>query len=350
MNFSTLPSNLKPPPPQIIDTHKVYSIAIACAILGILGVVAVSGRLWYRIRSKTFGMDDYFIVPAFVLYLGWSVLCVYGPLATGTGKPLHEITVEEFTILFQSIIAISFLYPVMSGAIRISILLFYNRVFASGSGKLFNRCLRVVTWIQVPYILAFSIAPGFICRPFNVAWNPIERGPFCSYFYWNAVIISLYSLSFLFDLALLILPIIPVLKLQMPLQRRVGVTVMFLLGASASVASVYKLAIYLVELDRTNTADPVWFEYMLSQVIPVQFDDYGVTVWIPCQLEPTSALIGSSLPAIYRLLKMTYKNLNEGRSRDIFGRRRDFDQLDEPPTQLRPMNIINRSTIVKAFA
>ena len=39
----------------------------------------------------------------------------------------------------------------------------------------------------------------------------------------------------------------------------------------------------------------------MSMVIPPQFDEYGKTFWIPSQLEPTVALIGTSLPALRTL-------------------------------------------------
>ena len=40
---------------------------------------------------------------------------------------------------------------------------------------------------------------------------------------------------------------------------------------------------------------------MLSRVIPVQFATFGLTYWIPCQVEPSIALIGMSLPAMRQL-------------------------------------------------
>ena len=36
----------------------------------------------------------------------------------------------------------------------------------------------------------------------------------------------------------------------------------------------------------------------MSMLIPPQFDTYGVSFWIPSQVEPTVALIGTSLPAL----------------------------------------------------
>ena len=38
--------------------------------------------------------------------------------------------------------------------------------------------------------------------------------------------------------------------------------------------------------------------YEMSTRVPPQFDHYGRTFWIPSQVEPTVALIGTSLPAL----------------------------------------------------
>lgn len=36
----------------------------------------------------------------------------------------------------------------------------------------------------------------------------------------------------------------------------------------------------------------------MSRLIPPQFNKYGYTFWIPSQVEPTVAMIGTSLPAL----------------------------------------------------
>lgn len=49
-------------------------------------------------------------------------------------------------------------------------------------------------------------------------------------------------------------------------------------------------------------------QYEMSMLIPPQFDTYGRTFWIPSQVEPTVALIGTSLPAIRQpLISITFK-------------------------------------------
>ena len=63
---SSLMQTLIPPPTQVDDTHKVYSIATGCIVLGIVASMFVLLRLGQRIYSRTFGNDDWAIIPALV--------------------------------------------------------------------------------------------------------------------------------------------------------------------------------------------------------------------------------------------------------------------------------------------
>lgn len=55
---------LIPPPTAADDTHKVYSIAIGCAIMCVVTTIVVLGRLVFRWKTNTLGLDDYAFVPA----------------------------------------------------------------------------------------------------------------------------------------------------------------------------------------------------------------------------------------------------------------------------------------------
>jgi hypothetical protein len=57
---------LIPPPATIDDTHKVYSIAIACVVLGSVTTLTCATRLMHRFRERALGPDDYAVVPALV--------------------------------------------------------------------------------------------------------------------------------------------------------------------------------------------------------------------------------------------------------------------------------------------
>ena len=58
--------SLLPPPTEVNDTHKVYSIAAWCIVLGLVTGICVLWRLAVRINARALGADDYAIIPALV--------------------------------------------------------------------------------------------------------------------------------------------------------------------------------------------------------------------------------------------------------------------------------------------
>jgi hypothetical protein len=63
---ASMATSLIPPPTQIDNTHRVYSIAITCIVLGILASITVVARLAQRLHAKSFGPDDFAIIPGLV--------------------------------------------------------------------------------------------------------------------------------------------------------------------------------------------------------------------------------------------------------------------------------------------
>lgn len=122
------------------------------------------------------------------------------------------------------------LYPIMSAAIRVSTLLFYRRIFGKSS-----KTMRTIIWVllglQGAYVIAFSVAPAFVCNPYYYAWMPLERAKHCSDTYYANSQAVLYGVSMFFDSVLLVLPIFPVMKLHMSVGKRIGIAVIFALGA-----------------------------------------------------------------------------------------------------------------------
>ncbi|KAL9079559.1 MAG: hypothetical protein Q9157_001556 [Trypethelium eluteriae] len=250
-------------------------------------------------------------MPAYLFYIGWTAMAAYVNLHAGVGKPLWEITVPEYSVWFKGIIGSAWLYPPMSALIRVSILLFYRRMFGKAY-KFINFAFWILLALQAIYVIVNSILPIFICRPLYKAWHPIERPKYFNNWYYYWIEVAMYSTSMAFDWIILVLPVYPVLKLHMPFRKRVGIAVIFMLGAAASIVACYKLGIFVEQMTRFYQVNPEWAKYEMSLLIPPQFDEYGKTFWIPSQLEPTVALIGTSLPAIRSIFTKT-ENANTGR-------------------------------------
>ncbi|KAJ9193591.1 hypothetical protein DTO166G4_2694 [Paecilomyces variotii] len=317
-------STLLPPPETINNTHKVYSVAIACIVLGIISSGCVILRLMQRLSTRSFGPDDYAIIPGLMLYIGWTAMAAYVNLHAGVGKPLWEITVGEFSVWFKGIIGSAWIYPAMSMSIRTSILLTYDRIFAKSMPTV-RFIIRFLLSLQVIYLIVYSILPAFICRPLNKAWHPLERQQYFNDWYYYYLQVALYSTSMAFDVILLVLPLYPISQLQMALRKRIGIGSILVLGACAGIAAAYKLGIFVQQMTRYTDINPRWSQYEMSQLIPPQFDKYGNTFWIPSQVEPSVALIGTSLPAMRQFVVRMREKEEESKGRLRIG---DSDPYD----------------------
>ncbi|KAI4270406.1 MAG: hypothetical protein LQ337_006703 [Flavoplaca oasis] len=279
---------LLPPPTEIDDTHKVHSIAAWCIVLGVIASLSVVWRFGLRLQTRTFGADDYVMIPALLLYVGWTAMAGYVNLHAGVGKPLWEITLGEYSVWFK-------------------------RIFVTNSQARIKYAIWLLLALQLVYLVVYSILPAFICRPLYKAWHPLERPNYFNDWYYYYTQVALYSTSMAFDAILLVFPLYPVMKLQLPFKKRIGVSVLFMMGAAASIAAAYKLAIFVVEMERYSNplnVNPKWTRYEMSLLLPPQFDRYGTTFWIPSQVEPTVALIGTSLPAVRQSLLSATQRLS----------------------------------------
>ncbi|PFH59590.1 hypothetical protein XA68_12107 [Ophiocordyceps unilateralis] len=309
-NLTAEVASLLPPPTTINDTHKVYGVAIACAVMSGVATSVVLWRLYLRYASRAFGLDDWATIPALILYLGWSILAVYVNLAGGIGKPLWEITLGEYATWFKGFVASSWMYTSMTAAIRVAILLFYRRIFSQTVSWL-RVTIYVLLSLQAVYVIVYSILPALACHPFDSAWNPFERRAHCDdwYFYYDQV--ALYSTSMVFDLVLLLLPLEPARRLQMRRSKKAGVIVMFILGAGASIVTAVKLGIFVTDMNGYSEFDPYFARYQLVYFLPAQMSHNGLTFWLPSHVEPTVALIGASLPGLRPALNVMSASVSQ---------------------------------------
>ncbi|KAK8081371.1 hypothetical protein PG996_000152 [Apiospora saccharicola] len=168
----------------------------------------------------------------------------------------------------------------MSASIRVSTLLFYRRIFAKTDPRL-KLVIRALLALQGVYVAVYSVLPAFVCDPIRYAWRPLERQLHCSDRYYAMTHISLYAVSMAFDFVLLIVPVAPVWKLQMPVAKRIGL------------------------------------RYKMSRFVPGQFKEYGTTFWIPSQVEPAVALIGTSMPALKQILGHAFSGRISRKTKEI---------------------------------
>lgn len=116
------------------------------------------------------------------------------------------------------------LYGVAITAIKISILLFYKRVFSTAR---FRKWINGVGALVLAWLLANNLVFAFQCTPVRKAWevdlpghciNPLTA-------IWVAQVFNV-----ILDAIILALPVSAVLRLQLSTTKKISVMLLFLLG------------------------------------------------------------------------------------------------------------------------
>ncbi|CAD6442075.1 0de9d5bd-53e4-4820-bcb1-d4ed5f30df0c [Sclerotinia trifoliorum] len=276
----------EPPPPgefvNLIDppSQKVPIIAVSVIFL-VLTVAFVGLRLYANFFVKrSWGAEDYFCIIAtslsiayvsFILDLAW------------VSRHMWDVPVIWFSETYwkkryaqNNIVAFAFLFS------RIPILLLYLRIFKST--KKFRYAVYfgfaadfAIYMVNVP-VLAYFCAP----RP-GGSWDTPDTLAKCARIEPLAIVQG--ACNILLDIYILLLPVQPIVKLQMPTKSKLNVLAVFTTGIFALVASCVSLY-YRYEL--TYGPDVNWNEgaFVASAVVEINV-----------------AIICSSMPACHSLVK-----------------------------------------------
>ncbi|KAI4161212.1 MAG: hypothetical protein LQ342_005108 [Letrouitia transgressa] len=218
----------------------------------VLACVAVamrfSVRKWFRIP---YGADDYMIVAGLAVY------------------------------------AISLVYASAILTIKLSILLFYRRIFTTKNFILVTNLTGLVViawWIAVVFTQIFS------CRPVHGFWNRAVE-PTCikpTPYYVGVAVPNIAT-----DIVLLALPVRMILGLQLSTGQKIGLTATFLTGGfvvAASLIRIFKL------LPTSTQTDLFW-----------SWTDSGT--WT--SIEPSVGVICACLPTLRPMLRLFSSKLDD---------------------------------------
>ncbi|TKA31054.1 hypothetical protein B0A50_02022 [Salinomyces thailandicus] len=210
------------PAPEGMDltATQVPSIYASIIITAVLGTLSVLARFYARILLRNpIGADDWLIVAALIWTWGTSI-AAFVAIPHGMGKHMYALTFAQFNNLWQNLFAYVNIYVIAVSFTKLSIVLFYKRVFQ----------FEKLYWCLLAAVLMY---------PFTV-------------------IIVIFNA----------LPIPLVWRLQMPKRQRVAVLGIFMLASFVVIASVVRI----VMLEKnTQSHDPVWTiapVYIWSSVEP----------------------------------------------------------------------------------
>ncbi|KAJ2986095.1 hypothetical protein NUW58_g5193 [Xylaria curta] len=239
-------------------------------------------RLAARVVSQAkFWYDDYFNIAAFASIIVHTWLTV-ALSKDGLGVDVWAVPQENISYLLTLSLVGSCLYLVTRMLIRVSILLFYLRIFHTPGAK------GVITWtlavaVIYSFILLFPVI--FQCSPVDylwLQWDGTHQGHCINHraFVWAVgcigIALDFWAVLIAFNLAS---------RLQLPRKKKIMVSVMFTVGLVAIAVSIARLP-YINQFTQSENPSIDW--------VPI-------TMW--SSLESDIGLICACLPSLPALLK-----------------------------------------------
>ena len=125
-------------------------------------------------------------------------------------------------------------YLVIISMTKTSILLFYFRLFGTpGTRQGFKKLLNITQALVLIWFIASLITGIFRCHPIDVMWDPVAvASPNIRKYCIDdaAYYVSTSAFNVALDFWILVLPLSIVWTLQLSARRKVGLSVVFLLG------------------------------------------------------------------------------------------------------------------------
>jgi hypothetical protein len=206
-------------------------VAVSIA-LGTIAVLFVVVRLVFKQFFGTNGglaPDDKVILGTLALRITCIIINVQGLAAHGVGKDTWTLQTHELTLFTEWLYIMEILYLAELSLIKLSLSLFFVRIFP---GQILQKLLWATVIFNVVYGAAFVITAIFQCTPVSFFWTQyVEQHAAGKCININAFGWANAAISVALDIWMLGVPLSQIPKLKLHWTKKIGVALMFVLGA-----------------------------------------------------------------------------------------------------------------------
>ncbi|KAI0543495.1 CFEM domain-containing protein [Xylaria curta] len=259
------------------DRSWVPPMLVFVILAGLIFLLRIVSRV---ICHTKFWWDDFFNLLATIGVVAYSAVS-FETGNLGLGTEIWAVPQENIDTLLTLSYVEFLLYNWVEVTLRTSVLLFYIRVFAVGTGprRIFWAVLIVSDILSVGFLF-FNI---FQCTPISYFWHRWDGEHSGHCIDASKVTLSGGVIDLFWTVLIVIIPLPYILRLKLPPYKKFAATVMFALAISTIAIMGY----------RFTTLEA----YNVGQNATI--DGIGVTIWSALELDV--ALICACMPSVYPL-------------------------------------------------
>ncbi|KAL9071978.1 MAG: hypothetical protein Q9161_003910 [Pseudevernia consocians] len=246
---------------------KMYALA---TVLSLLAIIATALRFYARrIKQASLSWDDYIILPALVcwampeasqrmlrvLFTVGTAVCMFvgtaiGNLGQHTGIGENQLPIFDYRLrVFEQIVFATQLTTTLTfGFTKLSVLLFYKRIF---KGTFVKPTVWTMIAVVLVWTVAFFFANLFQCWPLWIVWTGFGS-TVQNCINTNIMYLAQAWSDVLSDVVILTLPLPCIWVMQLPVRHKVAVSGMFLLGGLTVGAGIGKLVVFNKVIQEMN--------------------------------------------------------------------------------------------------
>jgi hypothetical protein len=242
-------------------------------------IARLSVRRPWPWSNKLFGYDDAFIVAAWIAGVPVTIFDGFY-YEYGIGQDIWMVPFDHITLLLKYFWAGEISYLAATVLVKISLLLFFLRIFPNYHFKIL---CKVMIGVVTAFGIAFFFALTFQCSPVKYAWlrwdDPQGRNGSCVDVYIGGYMHAALNMGL--DIIILIMPMPLLYKLQFgySTRQKSHAFIMFSFGLIATVVSILRLQ-SLLQFGKSD--NPTW-------------DYWAAAIWSPAEMN--ASIICACLPA-----------------------------------------------------
>ncbi|KAI1174937.1 hypothetical protein F4777DRAFT_552477 [Nemania sp. FL0916] len=267
--------------------HSYVPILIAFVALSAVAVLLrIIARLYERVPVW---WDDFIIAIAFLGSVAFTAIAL-AVKPHGLGTDIWAVPFDDITVSLKALYTLFVLYLTSRDFVRLSILLFYHRIF--GHVPLACQLIRFTCVLIIACCIAFDFAIIFGCTPLELFWTGWDGQHEGHCISLNGIVWAGAFIVIAIDIWIILIPLPFIVRLNFSRRKRILASVMFAFGLFVVFVSLYRIkTINRFTLSRNPTADFV-----------------QVGIW--SGLELYVGIICACLPNFYRLLKPAFNWTN----------------------------------------
>ncbi|KAF3058313.1 hypothetical protein GL218_05829 [Daldinia childiae] len=243
------------PLPAWVYESKQGPVIGAVTLFSVLAIAAVILRFKCRLLVRAgLAIDDWLILAALPVALAEAICVAYTTKDT-LGRHIQVVSAPALLEGGKMFFTIQILWIISSAIVKLSILAFYLRVFSILDYIRFSAWFLIV--MVTCWLIGSTVAHGLQCQPVAKIWQDSLPGHCLD---TESLFLIGSIADVVMDFLILALPLPAIIRLQMPLSRKLELVVIFALGGLTCVLSLVRFleakdSIY----DRSDITWKSWF-------------------------------------------------------------------------------------------